>query len=163
MAGELAVLGLFLLACFAAATTGAVFRPGPWYDRLDKPSWTPPDWAFPVAWTLLYIAIGVAPWLVWRAAGLAGAALPLAVWAVQLALNAAWSWLFFGLRRMDLAFAEVVALWLSIALMIALFLPISVTAGLLMVPYLVWVSFAAVLNLAVWQRNKDAVGSREPA
>ncbi|GIX08528.1 TspO/MBR family protein [Elioraea sp.] len=163
MAGELAVLGLFLLACFAAATTGAVFRPGPWYDRLDKPSWTPPDWAFPVAWTLLYIAIGVAPWLVWRTAGFAGAALPLTVWAVQLALNAAWSWLFFGLRRMDLAFAEVVALWLSIALMIALFLPISVTAGLLMVPYLVWVSFAAVLNLAVWQRNKDAVGSREPA
>lgn len=163
MAGELAVLGLFLLACFAAATTGAVFRPGPWYDRLDKPSWTPPDWAFPVAWTLLYVAIGVAPWLVWRAAGFAGAALPLAVWAVQLALNAAWSWLFFGLRRMDLAFAEVVALWASIALMIALFLPISVTAGLLMVPYLVWVSFAAALNLAVWQRNKDAVGSREPA
>ncbi|TQF77095.1 tryptophan-rich sensory protein [Elioraea sp. Yellowstone] len=163
MAGELAVLGPFLLACFAAATTGAVFRPGPWYDRLDKPSWTPPDWAFPVAWTLLYVAIGVAPWLVWRAAGFAGAALPLAVWAVQLALNAAWSWLFFGLRRMDLAFAEVVALWASIALMIALFLPISVTAGLLMVPYLVWVSFAAALNLAVWQRNKDAVGSREPA
>lgn len=64
---------------------------------------------------------------------------------------------------MDLAFAEVVALWLSIAAMIALFLPISVTAGLLMIPYLVWVSFAAVLNLAVWQRNKDAVGRREPA
>jgi benzodiazapine receptor len=163
MAGELAVLGAFLLACFAAATTGAVFRPGPWYDRLDKPSWTPPDWLFPVAWTLLYIAIGVAPWLVWREAGFAGAALPLAVWAVQLLLNAAWSWLFFGIRRMDLAFAEVVALWLSIALMIALFLPISATAGLLMIPYLVWVSFAAALNLAVWQRNKDAVGRREPA
>jgi tryptophan-rich sensory protein len=163
MALDIAVLAGFLLACFAAATTGAFFRPGPWYDRLDKPSWTPPDWLFPVAWTLLYIAIGVAPWLVWREAGFAGAALPLAVWAVQLLLNAAWSWLFFGLRRMDLAFAEVVALWLSIAAMIALFLPISVTAGLLMIPYLVWVSFAAVLNLAVWQRNKDAVGRREPA
>lgn len=163
MALDIAVLAGFLLACFAAATTGAFFRPGPWYDRLDKPSWTPPDWLFPVAWTLLYIAIGVAPWLVWREAGFAGAALPLAVWAVQLLLNAAWSWLFFGLRRMDLAFAEVVALWLSIAAMIALFLPISVTAGLLMIPYLVWVSFAAVLNLAVWQRNKAAVGGREPA
>lgn len=163
MAGEFAVLGALLLACFAAATTGAFFRPGPWYDRLDKPSWTPPDWLFPVAWTLLYIAIGVAPWLVWRAAGFAGAALPLAVWAVQLLLNAAWSWLFFGLRRMDLAFAEVIALWLSIALMIVLFLPISTTAGLLMIPYLVWVSFAAALNFAVWQRNKDAVGRREPA
>jgi tryptophan-rich sensory protein len=163
VAVELAVLATFLLACFAAATTGAVFRPGPWYDQLDKPSWTPPDWAFPVAWTLLYIAIGVAPWLVWREAGFTGAALPLAVWAVQLLLNAAWSWLFFGLRRMDLAFAEVLALWLSIALMIALFLPISVTAGLLMIPYLVWVSFAAALNLAVWQRNKHAVGRREPA
>jgi tryptophan-rich sensory protein len=163
VAVELAVLAAFLLACFAAATTGAVFRPGAWYDQLDKPSWTPPDWAFPVAWTLLYIAIGVAPWLVWREAGFTGAALPLAVWAVQLLLNAAWSWLFFGLRRMDLAFAEVLALWLSIALMIALFLPVSVTAGLLMIPYLVWTSFAAALNLAVWQRNKDAVGRREPA
>jgi tryptophan-rich sensory protein len=163
VAVELAVLAACLLACFAAATTGAVFRPGPWYDQLDKPSWTPPDWAFPVAWTLLYIAIGVAPWLVWREAGFTGAALPLAVWAVQLLLNAAWSWLFFGLRRMDLAFAEVLALWLSIAAMIALFLPISVTAGLLMIPYLVWVSFAAALNLAVWQRNKHAVGRREPA
>jgi tryptophan-rich sensory protein len=103
-----------------------------WRSTLS--SLTPPDWLFPVAWTLLYIAIGVAPWLVWRAAGFAGAALPLAVWAVQLLLNAGWSWLFFGLRRMDLAFAEVVALWLSIAAMIALFLPISVTAGLLMIP-----------------------------
>jgi tryptophan-rich sensory protein len=163
MALDLAVLGGFLLACFAAASTGTVFRPGPWYDRRDKPAWTPPDCLFPVAWTVLYVAIGVAPWLVWREAGFAAAALPLAVWAVQLVLNAAWSWLFFGLRRMDLAFAEVVALWASIAATIALFLPISTLAGLILVPYLLWSSFAAALNLAVWQRNKDAIGRREPA
>lgn len=163
MALDLAVLGLFLLACFAAASTGALFRPGAWYDRLDKPAWTPPDWLFPVAWTVLYLMIALAPWLVWRRAGLAGAALPLAVWAVQLALNAAWSWLFFGLRRMDWAFAEVLALWLAIAAMIALFWPISPAAGLMMVPYLLWVSFAAALNFAVWQRNRHEVGAREPA
>lgn len=163
MAFDLTVLAGFLLACFAAASTGALFRPGPWYQTLDKPSWTPSDRLFPVAWTALYLAIGAAAWLVWREAGFAGAALPLAVWAVQLVLNAAWSWLFFGLRRMDLAFAEVMLLWVVIAATIALFLPISTLAGLILVPYLVWVSFAAALNLAVWQRNKHAVGLRERA
>ncbi len=158
MVGALVSLALFLLLCFAAATTGAVFKPGAWYDSLSKPSWTPPDWLFPVAWSVLYVMIAVSAWLVWREAGLAGAAVPLAVWGVQLVLNAAWSWIFFGLRRMDLAFAEVVGLWLSIAACIVLFAPISPTAAALMAPYLVWVSFAAALNLAVWQRNRHAVG-----
>lgn len=158
MVGDLVSLAVFLFLCFAAATTGAVFKPGTWYDSLSKPSWTPPDWLFPVAWTVLYVMIAVSAWLVWRAAGLAGGLIPLAVWGVQLALNAAWSWLFFGLRRMDLAFVEVVGLWLSIAACIVLFAPISLTAAALMAPYLVWVSFAAALNLAVWQRNRDAVG-----
>ena len=158
MVSDFVSLALFLSLCFAAATTGAVFKPGAWYDSLSKPSWTPPDWLFPVAWSVLYVMIAVSAWLVWREAGLAGAAVPLAVWGVQLVLNAAWSWIFFGLRRMDLAFAEVVGLWLSIAACIVLFAPISPTAAALMAPYLVWVSFAAALNLAVWQRNRHAVG-----
>lgn len=158
MVGDLVSLAVFLFLCFGAATTGAVFKPGAWYDSLSKPSWTPPDWLFPVAWSVLYVMIAVSAWLVWRAAGLAAAAVPLGVWGVQLALNAAWSWLFFGLRRMDLAFVEVVGLWLSIAACIVLFAPISLTAAALMAPYLVWVSFAAALNLAVWQRNRHAVG-----
>jgi len=157
MVGDLVSLSVFLLLCFAAATSGAVFKPGAWYDSLTKPSWTPPDWLFPVAWTVLYVAIAVSAWLVWRAAGLAEGMLALAVWLIQLVLNAAWSWLFFGLRRMDLAFVEVLGLWASILGCIVLFAPLSSVAALLMVPYLVWVSFAAALNLAVWQANRDAV------
>ncbi len=158
MPTDLVALACFLLACFAAASTGAIFRPGAWYETLDKPSWTPPDWLFPVAWSVLYVAIAVSAWLVWREAGVAGAALPLAVWAVQLLLNGAWSWIFFGLKRMDLAFIEVLALWASIAACIVLFWPINRWASVILVPYLLWSSFAAALNLAVWQRNRHMVG-----
>ena len=96
----LGLLG-FLGACFVAASTGAIFKPGPWYDTLAKPSWRPPNWLFPPAWAVLYILMAVAAWLVWREAGFAGAPLALMLWFRQLALNAAWSWIFFGLKRMD--------------------------------------------------------------
>jgi tryptophan-rich sensory protein len=150
------ILGLigFFGACFLVATSGAIFRPGDWYENLAKPPWNPPNWLFPPAWTLLYIMIAVAGWLVWRRAGFAGAGLALAVYGVQLLLNAGWSALFFGLRRPDLAMAEVVLLWLSILATILLFAPIHATAAWLMVPYLAWVTFAAVLNYAIWQRNR---------
>ncbi|MGG5810135.1 TspO/MBR family protein [Falsiroseomonas sp. CW058] len=140
----------FLGACFAAATTGALFKPGAWYDRLDRPSWLPPDWLFPVAWSVLYVMIAVAAWLVWRADGFGP---PLWLWWLQLALNAAWSVLFFGIRRLGLAFAEAVALWASILGCILAFAPVSPAAAWLMVPYLAWVSFACVLNWSMWRRN----------
>jgi len=146
----------FLAAVFAASATGAVFRPGDWYKRLDKPGWTPPDWLFPLAWGLLYVLIAFAGWLVWLEAGLAGASTALALWAVQLVFNAGWSAVFFGLRRVGLAFVEVLALWLSIAATIAAFYPVSAAAAAMMAPYLAWVSFAAVLNLAIWRRNPRA-------
>ena len=118
----------FFIACFLAALTGAYFRPGEWYRTLRKPPWTPPDWIFPIAWSILYLAIAVSGWLVWRSAGFAGAGLALGVYALHLAFNALWSALFFGARRIDLAFADVVAMWLSLAATIVLFAPISVFA-----------------------------------
>ena len=145
----------FGLACFLTACSGAIFSPGPWYEELEKPSWNPPNWAFPVVWTILFIMLAVSGWLVWREAGWPAAALPLAVYGVQLVLNFLWSALFFGARRMDLAFVDVLLLWVSIAVMIALFYPISPLAALLLVPYLIWVTIAAALNRAVWRLNPE--------
>ncbi|WP_422371727.1 TspO/MBR family protein [Hoeflea sp.] len=137
----------------AAAATGAVFKPGPWYESLRRPDWTPPNWAFPVVWSVLYIAIGVSGWLAWQAQGLG---LAMGLWLLQLVLNAAWSWLFFGLRRMDLAFVDVCALLLSILAYIAVAAQLSQTAALLFVPYAVWVATAATLNRSVWRLNPEA-------
>lgn len=150
----------FVLACLATASSGAVFKPGAWYDGLAKPWWRPPNWAFPIVWSVLYLMIAISGWLVWRKAGLAGAALPLAVYALQLGLNAAWSGFFFGMKRMDLAFADVCALWLSIAAMIGLFGPIDAAAAWLLVPYLAWVSIAAYLNWTMMRLNPEAGGAR---
>jgi tryptophan-rich sensory protein len=150
----------FIAACFLAAITGAFFRPGEWYERLKKPSWRPPNRLFAPVWTLLYFMIAVSGWLVWREAGFAGAAWPLAVYALQLVLNAAWTPLFFGLHRPDLGFADIVLVWLSIVATIVLFIPIHFGAALLLVPYLAWVTFATALNLAVWRLNPLAASAR---
>jgi translocator protein len=155
-ASSLSALLGFIAACFLAAMTGAFFRPGDWYERLKKPSWRPPNRLFAPVWTVLYIMIACSGWLVWRQAGFAGAALPLAVYALQLVLNAAWTPLFFGLHRIDLGFLDIVLVWLSIIATMALFWPIHVGAALLLAPYLAWVSFAMALNLAVWRLNPAA-------
>ncbi|MBK1661259.1 TspO/MBR family protein [Paracraurococcus ruber] len=152
----LGLLG-FLAACFAAASTGAVFKPGAWYEALAKPRWNPPNWLFPIAWSALYVMMAFAGWLVWRGAGFAGAGLALGLWALQLALNAAWSWIFFGMKRMDWALAELVALWLALAATILAFAPHSAIAAWLLVPYLVWVSFAGFLNWTIWRLNPGNV------
>jgi len=137
----------------AAASSGALFKPGEWYRGLQRPSWTPPNWAFPVVWSILYIAIGVAGWLVWQAAGMGVA---MTFWLVQLILNAAWSWLFFGRKRMDLALVDVGLLFMTIiAFMLAAY-PVSQTAALLFLPYAAWVATAAALNRTVWRLNPDA-------
>lgn len=138
----------------AAAASGAIFKPGDWYEGLAKPKWTPPNWLFPVVWTLLYFAIGYAGWLAWQAQGLSPA---MGIWVAQLVLNAGWSWLFFGRRRMDFAFYEVSGLWLSIALFIIVIWPIVPLAALLFAPYLLWVTIAAALNYRVWQMNPSAI------
>jgi benzodiazapine receptor len=150
-----ALLGLagFIVACFVTATAGAAFRPGAWYERLAKPSWRPPNRLFAPVWTVLYVMIGVAGWLVWREAGFGGAQLAFTFYAAQLLLNAAWTPLFFGLHRPDLALVDIALLWLSIAATILSFAAIHTGAALLLVPYLAWVSFATALNFAIWRMN----------
>jgi tryptophan-rich sensory protein len=157
-----AILSLvcFIAACSAAALTGALFRPGAWYDQLKKPAWRPPNRIFAPVWSALYLMIAVAGWLVWRELGLAGAKYALAVYALQLILNAVWTPLFFGLHRPDLGLIDIVVLWLSIVATIALFYPINVVAAFLLVPYLAWVTFATALNFAVWRLNSAASSQR---
>ncbi len=153
--GWLGLLG-FAAACFLAALSGALFRPGDWYETLVKPWWRPPNWLFGPAWTVLYTMIAIAGWLVWRKAGFAGAAVPLAIYGVQLLLNALWSGIFFGMKRMDLAFYELVGLWLSILATILAFATVDTTPAWLLVPYLGWVTFAGYLNLTMWRLNPQA-------
>lgn len=140
----------FLAACGAAAATGAMFEPGDWYRGLSKPPWTPPDWAFPVVWTVLYIAIALAAM---RVAMLPGSAQALAFWALQIALNTLWTPVFFGLRRMRAGLVVLCLLWLAVAATLVAFYIIDPVAGLLFVPYLVWVTIAGALNLSVLRRN----------
>ncbi len=148
-------LAAFALANVAAASSGAICRPGQWYADLVKPRWCPPDRLFGPAWLVLYTMITLAGWRVWRAGGLEGdAGVALGVYGVHLVLNCAWSVLFFGLRRPDLAFIELVLFWVSIAATIFLFHAIDPIAAYLLVPYLVWVTFAGALNLSLWQLNK---------
>jgi len=146
-------IAIIVALVIAAASSGAIFKPGAWYESLEKPSWTPPNWAFPVVWTILYIFIATAGVLVWREAGWSAA---IAVWGLQLVLNAAWSGLFFGMKRMDLAFGEVILLFASILAFMALAAPISGLAALLFLPYAAWVATAAFLNLTVWRMNPEA-------
>jgi tryptophan-rich sensory protein len=146
-------LGGWLLLCLGAASMGALFMPGDWYAALEKPSWNPPGWVFGPVWSTLYAMMAVAAWLVWRQGGFARQRRPLGVFLAQLALNALWTPLFFGLQRPGLAFAEIIALWLAIAWAIAAFWRVHRVAAWLLAPYLAWVSFAAVLNGTLWRLN----------
>lgn len=155
---DLIGLALLLAASFLVAALGGsatATSVDTWYPTLAKPPWTPPSWLFGPVWTLLYAVMAVAAWLVWRRGGLRLAAnrLPLAVYALQLLLNCAWSWLFFGLQRPVWALADVALLWLAIAVTAVLFLRRVRTAGWLMLPYLAWVTYAAALNLAIVRLN----------
>ena len=150
------VLCGFVAASFTAAAIGGTATSRAvrdWYPTLVKPAWNPPAWLFGPVWTVLYIAMAVAAWLVWRRVGWAGARLALTLFMVQLTLNAAWSIIFFGLRNPGAAFAEVVVLWAAILGTLVLFWQVSVPAGILFIPYLTWVSFAAVLNFSIWRLN----------
>ena len=144
----------FIVVCFLPGMTGVFIKPGTWYEQLNRPSWRPPNRLFAPVWAALYLMISIAGWLVWRQAGFSGAALPLSMFALNLVLNAAWTPLFFGLHRPDLGLIDISLVWLTIAGTILLFLPVQLTAGLLLLPYLVWVSFATALNFSIWRRNR---------
>jgi translocator protein len=154
--GSLAVLAGFLGASLLAALLGSLATAssvGAWYAALAKPAWTPPNWLFGPAWTVLYVMMAVAAWLVWQRRGSEGAGAALALYGVQLAVNAAWSFLFFGLRSPALGLAGIAVLWVLIVLTIRAFRPIRPLAAGLLVPYLLWVTYAAALNGAVWKLN----------
>jgi tryptophan-rich sensory protein len=140
----------FLAACGAAAATGAMFEPGDWYRALNKPSWTPPNWLFPVAWTLLYLLMSLAAM---RVAQLPGSGQALAFWGAQIAFNTLWTPVFFGLYRMGAAMVVILGLWLFVALTMVSFWGHDWLAGAMMLPYLVWVTVAGALNWSVWRLN----------
>lgn len=149
-------LVVFLALAFVAAAFGAFFPPGAWYAELSKPSWTPPNWLFGPVWTVLYIMIGIAGSRLWRVSRQTGATLAtaaLGAWGVQMILNALWSWIFFGLHKPGLAFLEISLLWIAIAGTIALAWRQDRVSSWLLVPYLLWVSFASALNFTLWQMN----------
>ena len=146
-----------VLLCQAAGILGSLATvpaiPG-WYQGLAKPSFTPPNWLFGPAWITLYLLMGIALFLVWRQ-GLdrPGVKAALALFFIQLGLNALWSWLFFGWHQLGLAFAEIVLLWVAILLVMIKFFALSRASGWLLVPYLLWVTFASVLNFSLWRLN----------
>lgn len=152
------IVGLILWVgfCLGAAALGSLLtRPSiaGWYDLLAKPAWTPPNWVFGPVWTALYIMMGVAAWMVWARSGFAFTTLPLALFFIQLALNVAWSAFFFGLKMPGLAFLDIVLLWLAILATLVAFWRVTPTAGLLLLPYWIWVTYASTLNLAIWRMN----------
>jgi tryptophan-rich sensory protein len=149
------LLGI-LATCFTAAGSGAALTStsvGNWYLTLAKPSWTPPEWLFGPVWTTLFFLMGTAAWFVWRQGGWSASRLPLFLFAVQLVLNVCWSAIFFVLLSPGWAFGEIVFLWFAIVATTVSFWGRSAAAALLMLPYLAWVTFAAVLNFAIWRMN----------
>lgn len=145
---------LWIALSYSAAIIGSQFPAQPFYSELNRPAWAPPSWLFGPVWTVLYLLMGIATWLVWlRPHRLRSAAL--AAFLVQLVLNAAWSWIFFGLRETGIAFAEISVLWIAILITLMLFWKVRKSAGMLLVPYLVWVGYAAALNYSLWAMNRS--------
>jgi benzodiazapine receptor len=143
----------WLVLTFGAAALGARFLPDEWYRGLKKPAWNPPNSIFAPVWTILYLLMAASAWLVWRREGISGALLPLILFVVQLLLNAAWTWLFFGLHRTSWALIDIVILWVTILAVLIAFWELEPLAGILLLPYLAWVSFAAFLNWTIWRMN----------
>lgn len=156
------VVGLlaWLAISYAASAIGAIasIQAGSFYLSLSRPAWAPPAAVFGPVWTVLYASIAVAAWLVWRDGGLRHARAALSLFLIQLAVNALWSWLFFAWHRGALAFVDVLILWVLIGATSMAFWRIRPLAGMLMIPYLLWVSFAAALNYTVWQMNPGVLG-----
>ena len=159
-ATQAGVLAGWLLACFATGAVGALasIDAAAFYAQLVQPPWSPPAWLFGPAWTVLFVLMAVAAWLVWREHGAAAAGPALRLFVVQLVANALWSWLFFAWRLGGLAFAEVVVLWLLIAATAWRFWRLHRLAALLLAPYLAWVAFAAALNFTLWRLNPTLLG-----
>lgn len=155
----LGLVGWFVVS-FAASAVGAVasIQAESFYGQLVQPSWAPPSSVFGPVWSVLYALMAIAAWLVWRSGGFRANRTALSLFAVQLALNALWSWLFFAWHRGAWAFADIVVLWAFIVATLVFFWRVRPLAGVLLIPYLLWVSFALVLNYSVWQLNPQILG-----
>jgi len=156
------ILGLigWLFVSFAASAVGAVasIQARSFYSQLSQPAWAPPPSVFGPVWTVLYALMAVAAWLVWRRGGFRINRIALSFFLAQLILNALWSWLFFAWQLGALAFVDIVLLWILIVATLVSFWRVQLLAGALLIPYLLWVSFAAVLNYSVWQLNPQILG-----
>jgi tryptophan-rich sensory protein len=157
---KIAGLVAWLVVVFIAAAIGsaASVHAGPFYMQLARPAWSPPPAIFGPVWTILYVLMGIAAWLVWGVGGFRAAKPALTFFLLQLALNALWSWLFFDWHRGALAFWDIVMLLALIIATVISFWRIRPLAGALLVPYLLWVSFASALNYSVWQLNPQVLG-----
>ena len=156
------IIGLagWLALSFVTAAIGAVasIQASSFYLQLARPDWAPPAGVFGPVWTALYVLMAIAAWLVWRVGGFRFARSALTLFLVQLAVNALWSWLFFGWHWGGLAFADIGLLWVLITATLIAFWRVRLLAGLLLIPYLLWVSFALALNYSVWQLNPQLLG-----
>jgi benzodiazapine receptor len=148
------VFAACLAACAAPAVSGMLFKPGAWYAGLSKPWWTPPNWAFPVVWLILYTSMSVAAA---RVAVSPEGSILIALWATQIAFNTLWSGVFFGLRDLQAGLVIMAALWLSVLVATVAFWQADVIAGALFGLYLAWVTVAFALNFSVWSRNPRTV------
>ncbi len=155
-AGEWIALAVFVLGSLAAGLIGSIATmPNipTWYATLVRPPLNPPTWLFGPVWTILYILMGIAGFLVWQRRDHPAAKTGLALFGVQLALNTLWSWLYFGLHSLGLAFVCIAALWLAILGTIERFHRVEPLAAYLLIPYIAWVTFASYLNAAYWYLN----------
>ncbi|MFT5578854.1 MAG: benzodiazapine receptor [Paraglaciecola psychrophila] len=150
----------WLVISFATSSIGAVasIQAKSFYALLSQPVWAPPPWLFGPVWTVLYGMMAFAAWLVWRSGGLRNNRIALFFFSAQLILNALWSWLFFAWQLGAMAFAEIMLLWIFIVITVVLFWRVRPLAGAMLIPYLLWVSFAAALNYTLWQLNSQALG-----
>ena len=142
---------IFLIACCAAASTGIIFKPGSWYESLQKPSFTPPNWLFPLAWTTIYLLIA---WAGYRLTLIPGSQTVLALWAAQIALNTLWTPVFFGANRIVASMIILAVLWLVVAVMVVLAIELDLITGLILFPYLAWLTVAAALNFSIMRHNR---------
>lgn len=151
--GDIPGFIFWVVLTFAVAAFGSAFQPGEWYGQLNKPVLNPPDYIFGPVWTVLYLLMAISAWMVWKKYGLRNAKLPLALFLFQLILNALWSWLFFGLQMPGVAFVEILILWVVIIATIVSFWRFYFPAGAILIPYIIWVSFAVYLNWSIWRMN----------
>ncbi|MGY2259409.1 tryptophan-rich sensory protein TspO [Pseudomonas sp. SDO55104_S430] len=145
---------IFLLACAAAASSGFFFKPGEWYASLNKPVFTPPNWVFPVAWTTLYLLLA---WAGYRLTLIPGSQMVLALWAAQIALNTLWTPVFFGARQVLASMVILALLWLVAVAMVVMAMRLDVITGLILFPYVVWLSLAAALNFSILRNNRSTL------